>query len=199
MERDPALEGLARRAASGDRAALRELYRRTADRLFREVLVPVLGARAACEDALKETFVSVLEHPERLAAGEVFPYLATIARNKALDRRRRQATEGRFQEALAAELARAEATLPDPESLAQAAQARALAQKRVEQVLAQMNPRYALALKLRLLDELSRDACAAQLGITVGTFDVLLFRACKQFRGLDVETQGPQAEGRDER
>jgi len=190
------LDELARKAAGGDRVALREIYQRTAQRLFREVLAPVLSSRAACEDALKETFVSVLEHPDRLAAGEVFPYLATIARNKALDRRRRMATEGRFQLALAGELERAEAALPDPESAAVAAQARSLARDQVEAVLARMNPRYAQALRLRLLDDQGRAECAAKLGLVVGTFDVLFFRACKQFRGLYVEIYGNQGGGR---
>ena len=99
MEPDELLQELARRAAKGDRGALREIYQRTADRLFREVLAPILASRAACEDALKETFVTAIEKAAQLDRGEVYPFLATIARNKALDRRRRLATEGRFQAA----------------------------------------------------------------------------------------------------
>ncbi|MGC4121812.1 MAG: RNA polymerase sigma factor [Myxococcales bacterium] len=194
MERDSALIELARRAARGDKAALRAIYERTADKLFREVLWPVLASRAACEDALKETFVTVLEKPERLAEGEVFGFLATIAKNKALDRRRRMATEGRFQAALVAELERAEAALPDPEGAAQALEARELARDQVEAVLARMNTRYALAIKLRLLEERSREECAAELGTTIGAFDVAFFRACKQFRALYVDTYGRKAE-----
>lgn len=194
MSPDPALTELAARAAQGDRAALRSIYERTADRLFREVLAPILGSRAACEDALKETFVSVLERPERLAQGEVFPYLATIARHKALDRRRRMATENRFQAALVAELERAEAAMPDPEDAAGLAEARARTRERIEAVLGRMNERYARALRLRLLEERSRDECAAALGTTVGAFDVLFFRACKQFRVSYVEAYGRKAE-----
>ncbi|HEY3451135.1 MAG TPA: RNA polymerase sigma factor [Myxococcales bacterium] len=194
MKRDPALTELARRAAQGDQAALREIYERTADKLFREVLAPILCSRAACEDALKETFVTVLEKPQRLAEGEVFGFLATIAKNKALDRRRRMATEGRFQAALVAEIERAEAALPDPEGATQALEARAMARDQVEAVLARMHPRYALALKLRLLEERTREECAAELGTTIGAFDVAFFRACKQFRALYVESYGRKAE-----
>ena len=193
MERDPALTDLARRASKGDKAALREIYERTADKLLREVLWPVLCSRAACEDALKETFVTVLERPQRLADGEVFAFLATVARNKALDRRRRMATEGRFQAALVAELERAEAAIPDPEGAAVALEARAMARDRVEGVLARMHPRYALALRLRLLEERSREECALELGTTIGAFDVAFFRACKQFRALYVEAYGREA------
>ena len=45
-----------------------------------------------------------------------------------------------------------------------------------------LNPRYALALQLRLLEDLSRQECAEQLEITVNAFDVLLHRAAKAFR-----------------
>jgi RNA polymerase sigma-70 factor (ECF subfamily) len=33
-----------------------------------------------------------------------------------------------------------------------------------------------------LIQELSREECARRLGITIGTFDVLLFRAVRAFR-----------------
>ena len=42
--------------------------------------------------------------------------------------------------------------------------------------------RYRTAIEMRLIQELSREECAKQLAITVGTFDVLLFRAVRAFR-----------------
>jgi DNA-directed RNA polymerase specialized sigma24 family protein len=190
MEKDPRLKELATRAAQGDRGALREIWELTAPRLFREVLAPVLASRAACEDALKETFVTALEKSAQLDQGELFPFLATIARHKALDRRRRMATEGRFAAALCAELERAEAALPDPESLAQLSEARRASREKIDATLSRMNPRYARAVRLRLLEERSREACAAELETTVGAFDVLFFRACKQFKASYVESFG---------
>jgi RNA polymerase sigma-70 factor (ECF subfamily) len=58
-----------------------------------------------------------------------------------------------------------------------------------------MNPRYARAVRLRLLEERSREVCAADFGTTVGSFDVLFFRACKQFKALYVESYGAQGGG----
>ena len=52
----------------------------------------------------------------------------------------------------------------------------------IERALTELNPRYAEALRLRLLDELEREECAARLGVTVGNFDVILHRACAAFR-----------------
>jgi RNA polymerase sigma-70 factor, ECF subfamily len=192
-ETEPSLEALARRAARGDRAALRAIYQRTAERLFREVIGPILPDRAACEEVLKETFVTVLERPSQLAAGEVFPWLVTIARNKALDRRRRWATESRFSALLAAETD-ALVERGNPEADAAAAQASRVTRERVEAVLARMNPRYAEALRIRLLEERAREACAHAMSITLNNFDVLLYRACKQFRVLYVETYGEEGE-----
>ena len=45
-----------------------------------------------------------------------------------------------------------------------------------------MNERYATALRMRLLEEKSREECAQILGVTVGNFDVILHRAAKAFR-----------------
>jgi RNA polymerase sigma-70 factor (ECF subfamily) len=54
--------------------------------------------------------------------------------------------------------------------------------EQVELSLSRLNPRYALALRLRLLEDREREECAAILGVTVGNFDVILHRACKAFR-----------------
>ena len=42
--------------------------------------------------------------------------------------------------------------------------------------------RYRIAIELRLIQELPREDCAKRLGVTIGTFDVLLFRAVRAFR-----------------
>ncbi len=52
----------------------------------------------------------------------------------------------------------------------------------VDLSLSRMNERYATALRLRLIEDRDREECAALLGIKVGTFDVLLHRACKAFK-----------------
>ena len=52
----------------------------------------------------------------------------------------------------------------------------------VEAALAQMNPRYAQALRMRLIEDHDREVCAQALDVTVGNFDVILHRAAKAFR-----------------
>ena len=57
-----------------------------------------------------------------------------------------------------------------------------LVQHRIEHTMQQLQDRYRLAIELRLVQELSREECAQRLGVTIGTFDVLLFRAIRAFR-----------------
>jgi DNA-directed RNA polymerase specialized sigma24 family protein len=45
-----------------------------------------------------------------------------------------------------------------------------------------MNERYAMALRMRLVEDRDREECAAALGVTLGNFDVILHRATKAFR-----------------
>ena len=52
----------------------------------------------------------------------------------------------------------------------------------VHRALEKLNPRYAKALRLRLLEDQSREECASKLEVSVSTFDVLFHRACKAFR-----------------
>ena len=45
-----------------------------------------------------------------------------------------------------------------------------------------LQERYRTAIELRLVQELPREECAKRLDVTIGTFDVLLFRAVRAFR-----------------
>ncbi len=74
----------------------------------------------------------------------------------------------------------------DPDSHADAQliadQERKAHRERIDATLAVLTERYRIAIELRLVQELSREECAKRLGVTVGTFDVLLFRAVRSFR-----------------
>ena len=49
-------------------------------------------------------------------------------------------------------------------------------------VLGRINPRYADAIRLRILEERSREEAALSLGVSVATFDVVLHRAMAALR-----------------
>jgi RNA polymerase sigma-70 factor (ECF subfamily) len=55
-----------------------------------------------------------------------------------------------------------------------------------------------MAIELRLVQELSREECAKRMNVTIGTFDVLLFRAVRAFRKHFGEREGaPGRAGQD--
>ena len=52
----------------------------------------------------------------------------------------------------------------------------------VNEALELLNPRYAQALRLRMIEDRDREECARIMDVTVGNFDVILHRAAKAFR-----------------
>lgn len=173
-------------AQAGDRRAVAGLYELHAERLFRQVIYPCAPDPSTAEDILKETFLKVIEQIQGFRWDEsrgVFPWLARVAKNRAMDRHRKLATEGRAQAPYRQFL---EQLMPgqadDPESLLGQEQELHLLKARVGALLAQLNPRYRQAIELRLFEEKSREECAATLEVQVGTFDVLFYRAIRAFR-----------------
>jgi RNA polymerase sigma factor (sigma-70 family) len=75
--------------AEGDRSALRDLYERTSAKLF-GVCLRILPDREEAEDVLQEVYLTVWNKAERFDPTRASPitWLATIARNRAIDRRR---------------------------------------------------------------------------------------------------------------
>jgi RNA polymerase sigma-70 factor (ECF subfamily) len=86
------LADLLRRVAAKDRAAFADLYAATSAKLL-GVILRILQRRSISEEVLQEVYVKVWEraadyHPAR---GSPIGWLATIARNRALDEVRRKA------------------------------------------------------------------------------------------------------------
>ncbi|HKY38321.1 MAG TPA: sigma-70 family RNA polymerase sigma factor [Polyangiaceae bacterium] len=170
--------GLCERARGGDRAALGELLRAHGPRLYRAVLLPRLGSRAAAEEALSVTYLKVVERFDQFSwqAVGIYPWLRVVALRVALDQLRSRKKEALFQpEDLEREI---DAGQREPHDAASSeAHDLALARRRVVEVVGRLHPRYARALTLRVLEERSREECAAALEVTTATFDVVLHRA----------------------
>lgn len=88
--REALAEALAR-VAGGDRGALHFLYRQTSAKLF-GVCLRILDNRSEAEDVLQEAYLTIWQKagsfdPERASP---VTWLAAIARNKAIDRRRQR-------------------------------------------------------------------------------------------------------------
>jgi RNA polymerase sigma-70 factor (ECF subfamily) len=169
------------RAQSGDLLALEPILAQHAEALFACILGRI-GERAQAEDLLKDTFLTALERIRGFTWQErsIYHWLRQIALNKALDYHRAAGRRKRMCQSLRAELdASVEATA---QTALSAEEERRIAQQRIEATLVGLHPRYAQVIRLRLCEERPRLECAATLGISVETFDVLLFRAVRAFR-----------------
>lgn len=175
---------LLRRARSGERTALSTLYRTYAPALFSRVLLPKLGNKEAAEDALSETFRVAFERLEQFEQRDtsIFFWLSRIAANKAMDMHRAKRVTGRAIVNLEAQVGVLFDAPATPDALLSGELQRREFSQRLEQALSDLNPRYRAALELRFFRELSREDCAAEMQVKVGTFDVLLLRATKALR-----------------
>lgn len=83
------LSALIKQAADGDRQAFQDIYNLTSAKLF-GVCLRILNDRQASEDALQDAYVKVWRSAGRFDAKRASPitWLATIARNTAIDRKR---------------------------------------------------------------------------------------------------------------
>ncbi len=77
------------RAGTGDRAAFAEVYRRTSAKLF-GICLRISPDRQAAEDVMQEVYAIIWRRAGGFDAGRASPitWLATIARNRAIDRLR---------------------------------------------------------------------------------------------------------------
>ena len=84
-----ALKAAMVRLANGDRSALEEIYRATQVKLF-GICYRILGDRKEAEDALQDVYVNLWQRADRYDPERASPisWLATFARNRAVDRLR---------------------------------------------------------------------------------------------------------------
>jgi RNA polymerase sigma factor (sigma-70 family) len=175
-------QALVARAKEGDRRALGLLLTRFGPKLYRSVLLPRLGNASVAEQALGDTYARVVE---RIASFEwqgsgIYPWLRTVALHVAIDLLRARRREVLFEpDELQREAEASEADF-DRESLTEAlAERRDLeaARSKLTEALDKIHPRYASAIRLRIIEERSREDVAERLGVSTATFDVILHRA----------------------
>jgi RNA polymerase sigma-70 factor (ECF subfamily) len=164
------------RAASGDAAAIGELYRRHAPAIFRYLFYR-LGDRERAEDLASEVFVRALEAlPRYRRQGRPFSaWLYRIASARVADyyrRHRRRPTVP-----LAADLP---ARGGDPGEVAESR----LTAELLQQVIARLSPLQQQVIVLRFLEGLSHAEVAQVIGRSEGAVRVLQFRALEALRRL---------------
>lgn len=165
----------------GDRSAVAVLYGWYGDLLYRQAILPRLPIRELAEDCLRDTFRAAIEKIDTYRSEDrsIFFWLRRIAVNKAMDLHRLHRRDARIAEhALADAESPVSAQLEAPDRQIEVEEVRRM----VDTSLENLNARYAKALRMRLIEERSREECAEEMGVTVGNFDVILHRAVKAFR-----------------
>ncbi len=173
---------LVERAQAGDQRAVRALYMLHADQVFRCAIMPLVRDRNLAEDLLADTFLRAMEnlHRFRWQGKGLLPWLIRIGKNLCLDHLRRAGRTAAWPEGF-------EQQIPDTsdsnaESLLGRSELSDLLRSRIDECMTELNPRYQRVLQLRLIDKRPREEAAGLMDVTIGTLDVLLFRACKAFR-----------------
>lgn len=166
-------------AGMGDRRALRELYDRTATKLF-GLALRITGRRDWAEDVVQESFVSIWHH-----AADYRPHLAApmtwmtaIVRNRALDCLRRQAAARSGQTDPLDDDTWLADDAPGPAELALASeQAHAL-----HRCLAQLDQPQRQAIALAYLRDMSHGELAGLLRVPLGTVKSWIRRGLERLR-----------------
>jgi RNA polymerase sigma factor (sigma-70 family) len=164
------------RVAAGDRSALEEVYKRTSAKLF-GVILRILADRAEAEDVLQEVYMTIWRKADSFDAARASPitWLATLARNRAIDRARSRALRQTSPEEAAAEVADA---TPDAEAQLGTSQEAA----RLQACLDQLPTDHASAVRTAFFGGVTYEALAETLGLPLGTLKGWIRRSLMKLR-----------------
>ena len=147
--------------------------------VFQRAVQPA-SARVAC---LRDTFRIAFERIEQFRNHNlsIFFWLRRIAINLTIAYYRKQNRDERLAEKILANESVVDclpsAAPPPDQNLFDENRKQMIAKS-----LDKIKERFAKVLRLRLLEERSREECAEILGVTINNFDVIFHRACKAFR-----------------
>jgi RNA polymerase sigma-70 factor (ECF subfamily) len=171
------LEDLLAQVAMGNRAAFDALYRSTANRLF-GICLRVVAQRSEAEDALQDVYTAIWRKAAQFdpTKANATSWLATIARNKAIDRLR----------SMPAQQARASLELAEnvqdpgasPPQQVQAATDRA----QLEHCLERLEPRRRSLIRAAFFDGLTYEELSAKIEAPLGSIKSWIRRGLLQLR-----------------
>lgn len=161
-----------------DRDAFRQLYRMTSAKLF-GICLRICGERQAAEDVLQEVYVLIWRRAGGYEPGRSSPitWLATIARNRAIDWRRVHLRHAR---------PAAIDQVPDAPDPAPGAEAALLAEDeaaRIHACLEELEERQRSAVRTAFFDGVSYAELAARASVPLGTMKSMMRRALIRLRG----------------
>ncbi len=147
------------RMRAGDQSAMADLYDRYSGVVY-GVALRVLANTSAAEDVVQEIFLQLWRNPQAFDAerGRLAPWLAVIARNRAIDHLRKRPAEDDIDELPIS-------TGVDLESDS----AQKLAIEKVRGVLAQLPPEQRKALEMAYFEGMTHTEIAGKTGEPLGT------------------------------
>ncbi len=168
---------LVTRVAQGDEPALKEFFERTSPKLF-GICLRILNDKQDAEDALQDVYVSVWRRAASFEADRSSPitWLATIARNRAIDRLR------------SGQRHRSSAPLEDGfeivDSAADSFEVVALAQEgnRLRDCMDKLETRQCAAIRDAFFDGLAYSQLAERAGVPLGTMKSWIRRGLQSLR-----------------
>lgn len=162
--------------AGEDRAAFAELYRRTSAKLY-GICLRLLGSEAEAQDVLQEVYVLVWRKADRFDSSKAaaITWLATLTRNKAIDRLR-----GRR---LASTDLDAASEVPDDRPSAFEVVGDAEDSARLGQCLDELDERARAMIRAAFLDGASYPELAEREQVPLGTMKSWIRRGLQRLRG----------------
>lgn len=165
------------RASGGDVLAFRNLYDATSPKLF-GVILRILHERGEAEDVLQEVYTTVWRKAAEFDSARASPitWMATIARNRAIDRLRARGSRPSAPLEAAAEVQderpNAEATMVSNDDA-----------RRLNSALDQLDARHAAAIRSTYFEGLTYEALAVREGVPVGTLKSWVRRGLIRMKG----------------
>lgn len=167
-----------RKTASGDRAALEEIYRSTSGKLL-GVVLRILPDRQEAEDVLQDVYLTVWRKADMFDAERASPitWLAALARNRAIDRIRSRGGRSFVSDEV---VAKQPDTSPSPSEQLEAGEEAA----QLRACLEQLEKDRAEVVRQAFFGGLTYEALALRAGVPLGTMkswmrrSLLRLRAC---------------------
>lgn len=169
------------RVGQEDRSALATLYDLTSAKLF-GICLRICGERQAAEDVLQEVYLTVWKRASGYEPGRASPitWLATIARNRAIDWRRAQGKR---------QMTTIDDALPiaDDRPIASEVMLAAESDQRLHLCLDQLEDKQRLAIRTAFFDGVTYAELADRLGVPLGTMKSWVRRGLMRLKDC-VET-----------
>jgi RNA polymerase sigma-70 factor, ECF subfamily len=182
-------QDLVARALDGDGEAFGGIYDAYKRVLYTTVIYPRLNNQQASEEVLQETFLLALKKlgDFKWQDRSILFWLRIIAVNKVHERLNLEKRAPTVDESV---LEYQHDNTWQPEEKAMTKEYVMELRVKIREALGDLNERYRTAIEMRLARKLTREQCAQELGVSMETFDVLFFRACKSFRERYIKKYG---------